>query len=166
VVFRLGAGGKRTPLSDRLQKPGGKPPKPPVAGPKAQDQLNLTDEESRIMPVSGGGFDQAYNAQAAVDTGSMLVVALGVTQACNDKEQVVPLLEQLGALPASLGQPKALVTDTGFIVPGMSRPARRAALTYLLRQSWTNTIRRRKHALPSPGPCRLMQRPPKPWRTN
>ena len=69
------------------KKPGGKPPKPPTAGPKAQDQLNLTDEESRIMPLAGGGFEQAYNAQAAVDTGSLLVVALGVTQACNDKEQ-------------------------------------------------------------------------------
>lgn len=96
------------------RKPGGKPPKPPTAGPKAQDQLNLTDEESRIMPVAGGAFDQAYNAQAAVDTGSMLVVALGVTQACNDKEQVLPMLDQLAMLPASLGQPKALVADTGF----------------------------------------------------
>ena len=94
--------------------PGGKPPKPPVAGPKAQDQLNLTDEESRIMPVADGGFEQAYNAQAAVDTGRMLVVSLNVTQACNDKEQVLPMLDQLAALPASLGQPKELVADTGF----------------------------------------------------
>jgi len=72
------------------------------------------DEQSRIMPVAGGGFEQAYNAQAAVDTSSMLVVSLAVTQACNDKEQVLPMLEQLAALPASLGQPKALVADTGF----------------------------------------------------
>ena len=96
------------------RKPGGKPPKPPVAGPKAQDQLNLTDGESRIMPVAGGGFEQAYNAQAAVDTTSLLVVALGVTQACNDKAQVLPMLEELATLPASLGEPKALVADTGF----------------------------------------------------
>mgnify|MGYP003503418335 FL=1 len=96
------------------KKPGGKPPKPPTAGPKAQDQLNLTDEESRIMPVAGGGFEQAYNAQAAVDTGSLLVVALGVTQACNDKEQGVPMLEQLATLPKSLGQAKQLLADTGF----------------------------------------------------
>ena len=61
---------------ERDKKPGGKPPKPPVAGPKAQDKLNLTDEESRIMPVASGGFDQAYNPQAAVDTGTMLVVLL------------------------------------------------------------------------------------------
>lgn len=96
------------------KKPGGKPPKPPTAGPKAQDQLNLTDGESRIMPVAGGGFEQAYNAQAAVDTSSMLVVSLDVTQACNDKEQVLPMLDQLAALPTSLGPPKELVADTGF----------------------------------------------------
>ena len=47
---------------DRGRKPGGRPPKPPVPGARTQDQLNLTDEESRIMPVSGGGFEQAYNA--------------------------------------------------------------------------------------------------------
>ena len=42
-------------------------PETPDPTPKAQDQINLTDEESRIMPVSGGGFEQSYNAQAAVD---------------------------------------------------------------------------------------------------
>ena len=96
------------------KKPGGKPPKPPVAGVRPTDQINLTDEESRIMPVSGGGFEQAYNAQAAVDTGSLLVVAEAVTQATNDKEQVAPMLEQLAALPKSLGQVGQLLADTGF----------------------------------------------------
>ncbi|XCV37884.1 hypothetical protein ABZN20_14345 [Methylococcus sp. ANG] len=56
------------------KKPGGKPPKPPQAGPRADDQLNLTDEESRIMKVAGGGFEQCYNALATVDTESMLVI--------------------------------------------------------------------------------------------
>jgi hypothetical protein len=53
------------------------------------------------MPVSGGGFEQAYNAQAAVDVDSMLVVAQLVTQAPNDKEQVVPMLKQITPLPES-----------------------------------------------------------------
>ena len=44
-------------------------------GGREQDQVNLTDEDSRIMPVAGGGFDQSYNAQAAVATGSLLIVA-------------------------------------------------------------------------------------------
>ena len=96
------------------KKPGGKPPKPPVAGVQSTDQINLTDEESRIMPVSGGGFEQAYNAQAVVDAGSLLVVAEAVTQATNDKEQVAPMLEQLAALPQSLGKVDQLLADTGF----------------------------------------------------
>ena len=47
-------------------KPGGKPPQPPTEGPLPSDQINLTDEDSRIMPMVGGGFEQCYNAQAAV----------------------------------------------------------------------------------------------------
>jgi transposase len=50
------------------KKPGGKPPVPPVEGPQPKDQINLTDEDSRIMPVAGGGFEQCYNAQAVVAT--------------------------------------------------------------------------------------------------
>lgn len=99
---------------EKGKKPGGKPPKPPAPGVQATDQINLTDEESRIMPVSGGGFEQAYNAQAAVDTGSLLVVAAAVTQATNDKEQVEPMLERLAALPATLGKADRLLADTGF----------------------------------------------------
>ena len=57
---------------------------------------------------------QAYNAQAAVDTSSMLIVAPAVTQACNDKEQVEPMLGQLAELPESLGRAKRLLADTGF----------------------------------------------------
>jgi len=42
------------------KKPSGKPPAPPIEGPQPSDQVNLTDEDSRIMPVAGGGFDQCY----------------------------------------------------------------------------------------------------------
>ncbi|KFJ92391.1 transposase [Pseudomonas sp. 1-7] len=54
------------------KKPRGKDPEPPAAGPKDSDQVNLTDEESRIMPASSGGFEQSYNAQAGVDVETML----------------------------------------------------------------------------------------------
>src|ERR1700677_1523011 len=60
------------------EKPGGQPPEPPAAGPAPGDQINLTDEDSRIMPVAGGGFDQCYNAQAAVAASSLLIVAVDV----------------------------------------------------------------------------------------
>ena len=96
------------------KKPGGKPPKPPQTGPQAEDQINLTDEDSRIMKVAGGGFEQCYNAQAVVDTESMLVVAPHITTAGNDKEQVAPMLECIQALPDGLNQPARLLADTGF----------------------------------------------------
>src|SRR6202140_2466227 len=60
------------------KKPGGGVPQPPVEGPLPSDQVNLTDEESRIMPMAGGGFEQCYNAQAAVAADSLLVVAADV----------------------------------------------------------------------------------------
>jgi len=96
------------------KKPGGKPPKPPVDGPRSEDQINLTDEESRIMKVAGGGFEQCYNAQAVVAAECMLVVATGVTQASNDKEQVKPMLEVIATLPAPLGKIEHLLADTGY----------------------------------------------------
>ena len=96
------------------KKPGGKPPAAPRPGPKDSDQINLTDEESRMMPVSGGGFEQTYNAQAAADTETMLVVATGLTQAPNDKEQVKPMLETLVAQNLRLGKITGLIADTGF----------------------------------------------------
>jgi transposase len=96
------------------KKPGGKPPAPPVEGPAPKDQVNLTDEESRIMPVAGGGFEQCYNAQAAVAAGSLLVVAVEVVQAPNDKQQVEPMLEKIEALPEELGEVEHLLADSGY----------------------------------------------------
>jgi transposase len=96
------------------RKPGGRPPAPPAAEPGPTDQVNLTDEESRIMPVPGGGFEQCYNAQAAVAAGSLLVVATDVVQASNDKQQVVPMLAKLDALPDELGTIETLLADTGY----------------------------------------------------
>jgi len=94
--------------------PRGKPPAPPSAEPLSSDQVNLTDEDSRIMKVAGGGFEQCYNAQALVATGSLLVVARHLTQAANDKEQVQPILEQMRELPESLGRIEQLLTDAGY----------------------------------------------------
>ena len=56
------------------------------------------------MPVAGGGFEQCYNAQAAVAAGSLLVVAADVVQAPNDKQQLEPMLGKIAALPEELGK--------------------------------------------------------------
>src|ERR1700680_188733 len=96
------------------KKTGGKPPSPPAPGALPTDQINLTDEESRIMPVAGGGFEQCYNAQAVVAAGSMLVVAADVVQAPNDKQQLAPMLDKLSALPDQLGEAETLLADSGY----------------------------------------------------
>ena len=96
------------------RKARGKQPQPPTPGPLPSDQINLTDEESRIMPVAGHGFEQCYNAQAAVDVDSLLIVVPDVTQAVNDKQQIAPALAHLQELPAEL-RPQQLLADTGFL---------------------------------------------------
>jgi transposase len=109
---KLAARDKRAKKSGK--RPRGRPPAPPAGTPSHKDQVNFTDEDSRIMPVPGGGFEQAYNAQAAVDTATLLVVAPAVTQAANDKQQVAPMLAQLQALPKDLGRVKTLLADAGY----------------------------------------------------
>ena len=105
---------KRQGQREAGKKPRGPDPEPPSSGPKAGDQVNLTDEESRIMPGSSGGFGQSYNAQAAVDTETMMVVVSNVSQAPNDKREIAPILDKVQALPEELGQVLTLLADTGY----------------------------------------------------
>lgn len=96
------------------KKASGREPKPPTDGPKDTDQVNFTDEDSRIMPKSGGGFEQAYNAQATVDMDSRLIVSNHITQNTNDKNEVVPTLEELQKLPQSVGKIERAALDAGY----------------------------------------------------
>jgi hypothetical protein len=87
------------------------PDSPPAATPPDKAQRNFTDPESRIMKTADG-FEQAYNAQAAVDADSQVIVATGLTNAGNDKEQVVPMAE---AIAQNTGRvPKQLSADSGY----------------------------------------------------
>jgi transposase len=96
------------------KKPRGRAPTPPEPGAKNKDQVNLTDRESRIMPSSSGGFDQSYNAQAAVDVDSLLIVENHITQQSNDKLELVPAVESLCSLPGKLGAVDSLLADAGY----------------------------------------------------
>lgn len=94
------------------RKPRGRAPKPPTPGPKDKDQYNFTDPESRIMKNSrDAGFDQHYNAQAAVEQESLLIVANALSNHPNDKAEALPTLD---ALAPELGQPEAAALDNGF----------------------------------------------------
>ena len=96
--------------------PKGRPPRvpdPTHATPTPKAQRNFTDPESRIMKDGATkGFVQAYNAQAAVDGAAQIIVAATVTQAANDKQQLVPLL---ATVATNLGQRPAVATaDSGY----------------------------------------------------
>jgi transposase len=95
------------------RKLGGKPPKAPEAGPRAKDQANFTDSDSRIMPTASG-FEQAYNAQASVDIATMLIVSQHISQNPNDKQEVTPALEALSTLPDDLGCITKAAADSGY----------------------------------------------------
>ncbi len=145
------------------RKPGGRPPQPPAAGPGAKDQVNLTDQDSRIMPVPGGGFEQAYNAQAAVATESLLVLANDVVQAANDKQQIAPVLEALEQLPEELGKAETLLADSGYYSEANVEACAKAKIAPLFapgRQrhnlSWKERFARPPPAPEEPTPLQAM----------
>lgn len=82
------------------KKSRGKVPKEPTNEVKDKDQINLTDEESRIMKTSGGGFEQCYNAQASADHNSRLILHTHVTQNSNDKQEIFPAISWYAKHPA------------------------------------------------------------------
>jgi transposase len=86
---------------------------PQAARPKGKAQKNFTDPESRIMKDGATkAFEQAYNAQVAVDGEAQIVVAAAVTQQANDKLQLAPMV---GQVEKNLDTKPATVTaDAGY----------------------------------------------------
>lgn len=116
----------------RGRKLGGRPPKPPEPGPQGKDQVNFTDPESQIMPVSGGGFEQAYNAQAGVEHGSRLIVVNHLSPNPNDKQELPPALDKLRQLPKKFGRVNHVLTDNGFFSEANVKACEQAGITPLL----------------------------------
>lgn len=93
------------------------------------------------------GFEQAYNAQAAVDSASQVIVGTAVTQETNDKKQLVPMVfkveEQAGKLPESVS------ADAGYFSAAAVTDPRLAEVNLLVPPD------RQKHgqAQPHPNPA-------------
>lgn len=137
--------GKKTP---------GRKPEPPEPGPRAKDQVNFTDPESRIMLTSQTGWQQAWNGQLAVDMDSHLIVSGHISQAPNDKRELEPTLDSLEALPDQLGPPKRIAADNGYYSEdNVSEATGRQITPYLAtgrqphNQHWTERL-----AAPGPPP--------------
>jgi transposase len=96
----------------RGRKPGGRPPTPPTPGPRAKDQYNFTDPQSRIMKNSTNkGFGQSYNCQAAVDQATLLIVGHSLSNHPNDQAEIAPTL---ATIPSELGRPTGAALDNGY----------------------------------------------------
>jgi transposase len=103
---------ERAAKKERGEKVGAHTPQPPTPGPGPGDQHNFTDPESRIMKAGNGNhFEQSYNAQAAVEVESRLIVGQRVSQSPNDKQELVPTL---AVIPAAAGSVAAVLVDSGF----------------------------------------------------
>jgi transposase len=107
---------RRQQVEKTGKKIGGSEPKvpdPDKAEPEPKAQRNFTDPDSRIM-VDGAtkSFTQAYNAQLAVDSHAQIIVAATLTQATNDQQQLVPVLN---LVEQNMGRKPAQATaDTGY----------------------------------------------------
>jgi transposase len=81
------------------------------AQPTPKAQFNFTDPESRIMK-GAEGFVQAYNTQVAVEPLLQLIVGQTVTQATNDKQQLVPMIERIEEQSGQ--KPEEVLADGGY----------------------------------------------------
>jgi hypothetical protein len=116
---------ERVARQERGERVGGRPPRAPSATPEPTAQYNFTDPTSRIMKAGGGPhFEQCYNAQAAVEVESRLIVMPRVSDAPNDKQQ---LPEDLKAVPAEVGSVGAVLVDNGFYSEAAVRAVERTA---------------------------------------
>lgn len=84
-----------------------------AVSPKSDAQRNFTDPESRIMwNTNSKSFEQAYNAQAAVDAEAQIIVAAVITQDGNDKRQLVPMVKQIRRNTSD--DPVSVLADSGY----------------------------------------------------
>jgi transposase len=135
------------------RRPRGRPPTPPMPGPRDGDQYNFTDPESRIMKSSThAGFEQDYNAQVAVDQASLLIVGWALSNHPNDSQEAEPTL---AAIPSEIGTPDAAALDAGYFGPAsLAACAKRGIEPYIAtgRDPHHPSWQQRFAPLPDPPP--------------
>lgn len=126
---------------------------PDQTQPKPTSQYNFTDPETRLMKVSNKGFDQCGNAQAVVDGACQVIVACAVTNECNDKKQLEPMItqakENLDCRWKALG---SVIADNGYYSEVNVRWAEKKRL-----DAYVSTEKVKHNQPPTPAP---LGRPP------
>lgn len=101
----------RKPRDGKKSTKGGRNYKRTFGTPDDKAQENFTDPDSRIMKGSEG-YVQAYNGQIAVDEGSQLIVATGLTQRAGDNGQLIPIIEEVENITGQT--PDQVLADAGY----------------------------------------------------
>jgi transposase len=131
----------------------GRPPMPPVPGPRDGDQYNFTDPESRIMKnPTDAAFEQDYNVQIAVDQAKLFIVGYSLSNHPNDSHEAEPTLE---AIAPAIGIPQAAALDTGYFGPAtLDACAKRGIEPYIAtgRDPHHPSWKQRFASLPDPPP--------------
>ena len=91
-------------------KPADKPKKP------KEPRVSTTDHEARVMKMADGGFRPAFNAQLAVDTGTMIITGVDLINSGSDMNQMLPMHEQHQDRYARV--PDEWLADGGFAKHG------------------------------------------------
>lgn len=117
--------------------------------------MNITDPESRIMKTAKGHL-QGYNAQAAASE-DRIILSAEVTQDCNDKKQLLPMLERtkenLAAADRTLRM-GTLLADAGYFSRKNLEEAdpKGPELLVAVSSEWKSRGRRTDGEAPSPTP--------------
>ena len=58
-------------------------------------RVSSTDPDAKVMKMPNGGFNPAYNLEAATDVDSQVIVGVGVVTKGSDGGQALPMVEQI-----------------------------------------------------------------------
>ncbi len=78
----------------------------------SEKRVSETDPEARVMKQGDGGYAPSHNVQISTDAAHGLIVAVSVTQAASDQEQLGPALKEIQRQTGQL--PEQIVVDGGF----------------------------------------------------
>jgi transposase len=113
-----------------------------------EPKTNLTDKDSRIMKTRQG-YVQGYNAQAAVDCETQIIVGQAITQDCNDKKQLAPMLKKIKEQSGAVAE--EVLADAGYCSESnMLLESKKTELFIAVAKEW-KTKKAQRELLPPRG---------------
>lgn len=130
---------------------------------KPDDQINLTDHESRLMRKNKrSAYEQAYNAQATVDAdGSQLILNAGLSQCASDRNELATNVE---GIAEEVGKPTAVLADSGYACEEAVNQVQAADVdVYVSTGAEAKQMRRRHDFRPERTRSETQKEPKAPW---